>query len=153
MVTKITMRWKIITKKNYEQRMDYICKEKDDLTKPSFNDDLDSLFEEIRLGKEQNDWVETNILAKVTEKELKSLQRKNINVISLDDNRLFGARNDCKLFTNPFQFPVNKDMTRAETKVSESDSKYVERFGYRRTFTIKNPLKRKISSSSVDNLL
>ena len=133
--------------------MDYICKEKDDLTKPSFNDDLDSLFEEIRLGKEQNDWVETNTLSKATEEELKLLQRKNINVISLDDGRLFEARNDFKLFRNPFQFPVNEDVTRAETKVSESDSKFVERFGYRRTFTIKNPLKRKISSSSVDNFL
>ena len=133
--------------------MDYSCKEKDDLTKPSVNDDLDSLYEGIRLGKEQNDWVETNTLSKVTEKELKLLQRKNVNVISLDDGRLFQARNDFKLFTNPFRFPVNKDVTRAETKVSESDSKFVERFGYRRTFTIKNPLKRKISSSSVDNFL
>ena len=99
--------------------------------KDSVNDDLESLFEDIQNGKEPTDDVLTYFLPKLTQEELKMVERKDEKFIRtfLDDAEDF-------------------DVPEEEMKASESDSKYVFCEGTRSTMTIKNSLlmKRKISS-------
>ena len=56
MVTSINLhKWRLITK----ERMENYCKGKEDEErKHSVNDDLESLFENIRLGKEPDEWMQ-----------------------------------------------------------------------------------------------
>ena len=69
MVTKIDMwRRNLITK----EKMENYCKS----TQESVNDDLDSLFVDIRLGKKTNSEVATYFLPKLATQELKLVARK-----------------------------------------------------------------------------
>ena len=66
MVTSIYFyRSELITK----EKMESYCKG-DEWLKESVNDDLESLFENIRLGKEPDEQVYTYFLPKLTEDEL-----------------------------------------------------------------------------------
>ena len=111
MMTSIYMeRRKIITK----EAMEKFCKgEKDE--KDSVNDDLESFVEDLRLGKERNQVVFSYFLPKLTENEMELVESQN--------------RSYLESFVNLFYFP---DLP------SESDSKFVEGYGYRKTFIIKN---------------
>ena len=126
MVTRIFLwRWKLITK----EEMESYCKgEKDD--KDSVNDDLESLFENIRLGKEPDEDVDTYFLPKLTEEELELVERRDTSYF-----QTFAL-------TNP-------DVDETEMMLSESDSKYVRGCSSRKTFVIENssnkPLKNKCS--------
>ena len=111
----------IITKKEVENH----CKGNDDFSKLSVNDDLESLFEDIRLGKEPDDEVQTYFLPKLTKEELKLVEIKDAS------------------YLETFQFQ-NPDVSEAEMKLSESDSKFVRGLGWRKTITIKNPSSQKI---------
>ena len=118
MVTNLFMeRHHLITKETMEE----YCKGNYD-EKDSVIDDLESFFEDIRLG-EHSDGPEiwTYFLPKLTEEELKLIERQN---------------ND---FLNTFQggFP---DVNEAEMAASESDSKFLRAHGRRFTFTIENVL-------------
>ena len=75
MVTSINLhKWRLITK----ERMENYCKGKEDEErKHSVNHDLESLFENIRLGKEPDEWIHTYFLPKLTEKELELVERKD----------------------------------------------------------------------------
>ena len=72
MVTTLDMwRRNLITK---EKMIDF-CKGKES-RKESVNDDLESFFEDIQLGKNRNDFVRTYFLPKLTEDELDLVEEK-----------------------------------------------------------------------------
>ena len=117
------MKSRLITK----EKMENICKGNDELYndfKESINDDIESLFEDLRLGIEPKHYVKTYFLPKLTKEELILVERKDEN------------------FRQTFFIDVPKD----EMEASESDSKFNRVFCYRKTLTIEKSLKRKISS-------
>ena len=86
----------------------------------SVNDDLESLFEDLRLGKERREIdVRTYFLPQLTEEELQLVEQKD------------------KSYFESF-LHINPDVPETEMMLSESDSKYVYGVGRRSTFTIKN---------------
>ena len=116
MVTFIYMsRRELITK----EKMENYCKGNDDNRKHSVNDDLESLFEDIRHGKELDEAVWTYFLPKLTKKELELIEKKDTSYLET-----FSLR--------------NPDVSEAEMKLSESDSKFVRGWCWRKTFTIEN---------------
>ena len=119
MVTSISLyRWNLITRENIES----YCKG-EGWEKDSVNDDLESLFENIKLRKVPNEEpVDTYFLPKLTEEELALVERRDKNYL-----QTFGAS--------------NPDVDETEMMLSKSDSKYVEGFSRRRTFVIKNSSK------------
>ena len=118
MLTKIDI-WReyLITK----EKMENVCMGKE-CRKESVNDDLESLFEDIRLGKEPDTEALTYFLPKLTKEELELVDQTD---------------ND---FMNTFYEPLMADVEEDELKASESDSKYVHGWGWRKTFTIENSL-------------
>ena len=117
MVTIFDMRrWKLITK----EAMENYCKGKES-EKNSVNDDLESLFEDLRLGKQPLEFCPTYFLPKLTKEELKAVERKD------------------PTYLETFELAGNADMPEAQMKLSESDSKFVKAYGSRKTFTINNP--------------
>ena len=116
MATMINMsRKNLIT----EEKMKNYCNGKEH-EKESVNDDLESFFEDIRLGKEPIDSVGTYFLPKLTEEELELAKWKDYD------------------FMQTFY-------SKMDAFYSKTDSKFVHCYGWRETFTIEN-LKRKISS-------
>ena len=93
--------------------------------KNSVNDDLESLFEDIRHGIEPDEEVSTYFLPKLTEEEMKLVERKDAT------------------YLQSFKFS-NPDIEEAEMLLSESDSKFVQGWGRRRTFTIENSASQNI---------
>ena len=117
MVTKICMtRENLITK----ERMESICRGEEKELKDSVNDDLESLFEDIRLGKQLDEWTETYFLPKLTEEELELVEKRDTDY----------------LYT--FYYRFDSDVVDTEMRRSESDSKFALSGCSRRTFTIKN---------------
>ena len=116
MVTIIDM-WRdyLITK---EARDNY-CKGNDNHCNESVNDDLESFFDDLRLGKEPRGYVKTYFMPKLTKKELELVETKDFS------------------FMNTF-WDVDADVDEDAMKASESDSKFVNAFGERRTFIIEN---------------
>ena len=119
MVT-MTYMWKhkIITKETMEK---YCNGEK--YPKNSVNDDLESFFEDIRLGKEPDEEVRTYFVPKLTVEEMKLVERKDTSYFETFIEGALGA---------------NPDVKEAEMKLSESDSKFANGYGWRKTFTIEN---------------
>ena len=128
MVTIIEMkRWSVITK----ERVKSFCLGKRFETQ-SVNDDLDTLFEDLRLSKlsitkllspVKYYTIQTYYLPMLTEKELEMAGRRNPNYL-----RSFAAM-------NPYG-----------TVPSESDSRFVEAYNIRRTFLVKTPFPQNIAS-------
>ena len=117
MVTSFYLyRWKLITK----EEMESYCKGEDSERKDSVNDDLESLFENIRLGKEPDEDVWTYFLPKLTEEELESVERRDTS------------------YLQTFYWGNDADVDETEMMLSESDSKYVWGFSRRQTFVIEN---------------
>ena len=92
--------------------------------KDSVNDDLESLFENIRLGKEPDEDVETYFLPKLTEEELELVERRDTSYFQTFTDWVFDEE--------------NPDVDETEMMLSESDSKYVYGLSTRRTFVIEN---------------
>ena len=119
MVTCIQLwRWRLITKEkmeNYCQGNEYV--------KKSVNDDLETLFKNVRLGKEQDDYVHAYFLPKLTKEEMKLVERKDYN------------------FMNTFSSQMDADVNKTEMMLSESISKFVRGHSERFTFTIENESK------------
>jgi len=118
MVTKIHLeRMELITK----EKMESYCKgewpEKD-----SVNDDLESFFENIRLGKEPDEDVITYFLPKLTKEELKLVERRDTSYLETFYMDRFGKA----------------DVDETEMMLSESDSKYLYGYSWRETFVIRN---------------
>ena len=81
------------------------------------NDDLDEFFKKLQLGLEQSEDVSTYFLPKLTEEELKLAEKKDPN------------------YFKSFSWP-NPDVDKSQMKLSESNSKFVQGFCWRKTFTI-----------------
>ena len=128
-VTIIYM-WKeyLITKEGMES----YCTEKE-FVKKSVNDDLEKLFEDIQLGKKPDDEVDTYFLPKLTKEELNLVERKDSN------------------FMHNFYQNMKADVSKAEMMLSESNSKFVQGFGLRKTFVIENALPEKHTEKSIEN--
>jgi len=123
MVTRIYLsRRELITK----EKMESYCKGEKDW-KDSVNDDLESLFENIRLGKEPDEGVGTYFLPKLTEEELELVERR-------DTSYLQSFWED------------DPDVDETEMMLSESDSKYVYGESSRRTFVIKNSSQKSLKN-------
>ena len=117
MVTRINMwRYNLITKEAMEK---YTKGEED--KKDSVNDDLESFFEDLRLGKEPDEQVRTYFLPKLTAEEMKLVEQKDTNYLQTFYEGYWGR---------------NPDVPEAEMLLSESDSKFLYGEGYRETFTI-----------------
>ena len=118
MVTNINMhRMNLITKERMEN---YYKGKEDEKRKHSVNDDLESLFGDIRLGKEPDECIHTYFLPKLTNKELKLVESKDYS------------------YFQTFQLWYDPDVDATEMMQSESDSKFVQSGCGRRTFTIEN---------------
>ena len=98
--------------------MESYCKGEED-EKDSVNDDLESLFENIRLGKEPDEYVETYFLPKLTEEELELVERRDTSYLQTFN-----------------RWKVDPDVNETEMMLSESDSKYVLCWSWRKTFVI-----------------
>ena len=97
----------LITKENMES----FCEGKK-LRKESVNEDLESLFEKIRLGKQPEfEDVRTYFLPKLTKEELELVEQKHQN------------------YLGTFSWTIqnyNPDVDKVSMKLSESDSKFVQ---------------------------
>ena len=128
MVTIIYLkRRELITK----DAMEKYCKG-EEIEKVSVNDDLETFFEDLRLGKEPNRSAPIYFLPKLTNEEVELVERKdrsyletlnwpNLNVLKISSTsgfRKFGLA--------------------GKSKFSESDSDFVRGNGYRETFIIEN---------------
>ena len=114
MLTIISMsRLSLITKEGMEDK----CMDKDE-ERQSINDDLESLFQDLQLGSEPDYFVSTYFLPKLTEEELELVER------------------DDSTYTRTILSGTYLDEN--EMKASGSDSKYVNTFCERETFTIEN---------------
>ena len=168
MVTSIFLeRRRLLTK----EKMESYC-EGVDFRKDSVNDDLESLFEKILLGKEPDERAWTYFLPRLTEEELESVEREKYQdvveaelTISKSDSNYSGGENwngrelekswergdICYLETFTEK---NPDVDESEMMLSESDAKYVQGDCSRRTFVIKNSSKKitqKITKKSSNN--
>ena len=97
--------------------------------KDSVNDDLESFFENIRLGKEPDEKVETYFLPKLTEEELELVERRDKSYLQ------------SLWYSDP-------DVDENKMLLSESDSKYVKGLSLRKTFVIKNSSEYSCANSS-----
>ena len=86
--------------------------------KESVNDDFDSFFEDLRLGKEPNEWANTYFLPKLTEEELELVESKAHD------------------FMNTFKYKMAADVDNVEMQTSLSESKYVNGLSQRQTYMI-----------------
>ena len=128
MVTRIHLeRFILITK----EKMESYCKG-EKKRKDSVNDDLESLFENIRFGKEPDEEVHTYFLPKLTEEELKLVERRDTSYLQTFLISQLG----------------NPDVDETEMMLSESDSKYVDGCSCRRTFVIENSSENLYENSS-----
>ena len=119
-VTSIQMeRENLLTKK----QMVKICKEKDPESRGRnglVNDDLESFFEDCRLGLEQGyDWTLGYFLPKLTEEEMELVETKDRSYL------------ETFMLSNP-------DVLEDEMMLSEADSKFVRGTYLRKTFIIEN---------------
>ena len=128
MVTNIYLeREKIITK----EKMESFCKGEEYFT-DSVNDDLESFFQNLRLGKEPDEDVQTYFLPKLTEEELKLVEKSDTSYFKTFYEGAWGR---------------NPDVDETEKMLFESDSKYVYGWCDRRTFVIENSSKKSLKNN------
>ena len=84
----------------------------------STNEDLESLYEDICLGKKPNNWGVTYFLPKLTEEEMTMVENKDPNYFAT------------------FSASIKADVEPDKMNTSESDSKFVCGFCTRRTSTV-----------------
>ena len=132
-VTMVYMsRDNLITK----EEMEKYCKGFRDV-KDSVYDDIESFFEDLRLGNEPDEDVSTYFLPGLTNEEMELVERKDSSYLQ---TFFVGFMNK------------NPDVEEAEMKLSESKLKFVRGWCNRRTFTIEftnNLRKRKRSSDEL----
>ena len=88
--------------------------------KMSINDDLESLFEDLRNGKEVDAYSKTYYLPMLTQQELNLVDRKDAN------------------YLDTFSKGKYSDVDEAEMKLSESESKFARNDCLRLTLTIEH---------------
>ena len=123
MVSVLFMRrWNLISKEgmeNYYQGKEY--------EKESVNDDLESMFEDIRMGKEPKKFAFSYFASSLTEEEMKMVETKDSS------------------YMKKFLLGMGADVNKTVMEASESDSKYALGKCSRATFTIENPLRENCS--------
>ena len=125
--------------------MESYCKGEKDV-KDSVNDDLESLFENIRLGKEPNERVCTYFLPRLTEEELKLVKRGDRSYLGdrsywdpdVDETKMMLSKLDSDPIAPPY---------------SEPDTNYVQGESRRRTFVIKDSSELLYDNSSKKKIL
>ena len=123
MLTSIYLgRSRLITK----EKMESHCMG-EEFEKDSVNNDLESLFEKIRLGNEPDETVQTYFLPKLTEEELELVERRDANYLQTF-------------------IQSNPDVYETEMVLSESDSKYVRGRSWRKTFVIENSSQKSLKN-------
>ena len=121
--------------------MEEICLGKGDWRgqplKESVNDDLESVFENLKLGIEPESDADTFFVPKLTREELKLVDQA-----------------DQDYFQTFYHFK-NPDVKDEEMKLSESNSKYISGYGWRWTYRIDNPVFKDPNSSieSINSVL
>ena len=119
MVTSIYLqRSRLITK----EKMESYCKG-EMRWKDSVNDDLESLFENIRNGIKLWKRVETYFVPKLTEEEMELVEKGDTSYLQTFSGTKYG---------------YNPDVDETEMMLSESDSKYAHGFSSRETFVMEN---------------
>ena len=108
---------KLITK----EQMESYCKGEQGLRQMSVNDDLESLFEDLQLGKEPTYEAMTYYLPKLTEGEMALVETKDQNYF-----RKFATSAVSK----------NPDVDEFVMNISESESKYILGKSHRKSFKI-----------------
>jgi len=122
MMTTISMgRWELITK----ERMESYCMGKN-AEKASVNDDLESSFDNLRLGKEPDEQNWTYFLPKLTQEELDLVENRDSSYLETFFYDLGG----------PLSGDSCPDVPESEMRLSESKSKFIDGGGHRTTFTI-----------------
>ena len=116
MVTNLSMRREnLITKETTTN----LCLGKTDLNgnrlEGSVCDDIESVFENLQLGKRPKPWAHTYFLPRLTEEEMELVERGD------------------QVYFQTFHQSENPDVRRAEMMLSESDSKYVRGLCQRNT--------------------
>ena len=106
-----------------QEKMRSFCNGKE-FEKESVNDDLDSFYEDHRLGKKPDEFVRTYFLPRLATEELELIEAKDSD------------------FMQTFDLKMKADVDKSEMKLSKSDSKFVYCYGWRQSFTIENSLKR-----------
>ena len=120
MVTFLSMdRLQLITK---EEKEDY-CRGKNTQAEDSLNNELESFFQDLRLGNRPNKEVRTYFLPELTESELELVEIKDPNYMETFYDEIYRDGAD-----------VDED----EMFESKSKSKFVECFCDRLTFTLAN---------------
>ena len=122
MFTQLSMhRSQLITK----ERTDVYCKGKYNFRKLSVSDDIESLFEDIRLNRAiDNSITHSYFLPKLTEEEMELIQKRD--------------RNYLRTFRGSIANRSTPDVNEDEMKLSESDSKFLDGKCSRRTLIITN---------------
>ena len=144
MVTIIYMpRWDLIT----NEEMENYCSGNEYLN-DSVNDDLETFFEDLRLGKEPEKWAQTYFLPKLTEKELELIERKDpsyMRTFKISENfgqpEAFRGIDDFRAhfrITNVDLMEFDVDLFDESERKRLSDMKFTLGHGYRKTFTIEN---------------
>ena len=114
-VTNISMeRVCLITKEDMENFCNGNERQKESMT-----DNLESFFEDIRVGKATDADIGTYFLPKLTDEELEMVERKDEDFMDTFWNSMDDA-----------------DVREAKMKLSESNSKFVLGYGWRGTATI-----------------
>ena len=122
MITTIFIgRWEVITK----EKMENYCMGKN-AAKASVNDDFESLFDDLRLGKKPDEQNWTYYLPKLTQEELDLVENRDPNYLETFCHDLWG----------PLSGDSSPDVPESEMRLSESKSKFIDGGGHRKTFTI-----------------
>ena len=101
------------------------------MTRYSVNDDLESLFKDLRLRKKPHKQVDTYFFPRLTEEELKLLEKRDTTC----QQRRQLIRSLCfRLMWDPDHFR------------NESDSRFIHGCARRKTYTIANGSLQKISN-------
>ena len=122
-IKSIMVTWLWMSRNNLitKELMENFCKGKYKITN-SVNDDLESFLEDQLVENEPGEILHrTYFFPKLTKEELKLVERKDSSYL--------------ETFRNP-----NPDVKKTEMELSESDSKFVHGWGFRKTFKIKNSL-------------
>ena len=127
MVTSLFMRrWNLITKKGIENYY-----KGEEFEKVSVNDDLESMFEDIRIGEEPKKFAFSYFASSLTEDEIKMVETKDSSYMN---KFLLGMKADVvSRYTSDSEIVM---------EASESDSKYALGKCSRATCTIENPLRK-----------
>ena len=122
------------------KRLDFITKEKMneirlgtknwfDIAKESVNDDLDKFFESLQRGRDWESKAWTHFLPKLTNRELELFENKDED------------------FFETCLFSLIEDVNNEDSKLTDSDSMFIEGFCLRHTIRIENPTIQKLSKT------